>query len=262
VLEDATRLGFLYPDHAAEDDLPWLVEALHPDGTVVADVVHTTISRDVHTVAALTETGSRARLSQGGAALVARGADVALWACTSGSFVFGLDGARRQADALSDDFRGPASSTSLGFVSALRARGVRRVALAATYPETLARHFVTYLEDAGAEVITALSHGISTAAAVGTLGREEVVRLVADSDHPDAEAVLVPDTALHTVRWLEELESTVGKPVLTANQVSVWEALRLAGHLTTEHHELGGALFKCDRIPTLETRRSHGHDPA
>jgi hypothetical protein len=39
----------------------------------------------------------------------------------------------------------------------------------------------------------------------------------------------VPDTALHTARWLDELEAAVRKPVLTANQVTMWEALRLAG---------------------------------
>ena len=41
--------------------------------------------------------------------------------------------------------------------------------------------------------------------------------------------MLVPDTALHTVAALGELEAVVGKPVLTANQVSAWEGMRLAG---------------------------------
>ncbi len=48
------------------------------------------------------------------------------------------------------------------------------------------------------------------------------------NDHPDAQAILLPDTALHTVDWLDELEAAAGKPVLTANQVTVWEALQLA----------------------------------
>lgn len=37
------------------------------------------------------------------------------------------------------------------------------------------------------------------------------------------------DTALHTVAWLDEIEARIGKPVLTANQVSLWQGLRLAG---------------------------------
>jgi maleate cis-trans isomerase len=41
--------------------------------------------------------------------------------------------------------------------------------------------------------------------------------------------VLLPDTALHTIAQLDALDDRVGKPVLTANQVSIWQGLRLAG---------------------------------
>lgn len=224
---EVSRLGFLYPDHAAEDDLPWLVEKLFPDGSIVADVVHTSIGEDAHTVAALRETASRWRLREGAEALRRDGADVAVWACTSGSFVFGLEGARRQADELAEDFHGPASSTSLAFVSALAALDVHSIAIAASYPEPLARHFVSLLTEAGHEVVRSGSRGIFTAAQVGRLADDDVLGLVRDADHPRAEAIVVPDTALHSVRIVAELERDLGKPVLTANQVSVWEALRL-----------------------------------
>ena len=69
--------------------------------------------------------------------------------------------------------------------------------------------------------------GIITAAEVGTWGKEEVLALARGGDHPEAEAVLLPDTALHTAAWIQELEAALGKPVLTANQVTVWEGLRL-----------------------------------
>jgi maleate cis-trans isomerase len=53
----------------------------------------------------------------------------------------------------------------------------------------------------------------------------------------------VPDTALHTVRSLAALEQAVGKPVITANQVSVWEGLRLAGREAPRRAGLG-SLFE------------------
>jgi maleate cis-trans isomerase len=224
-----TRLGLLYPGYAAEDDLPWIVDSLYPDGSVLADVVHTSVGEDAHRVDALLDLGGAERLNEGADALREHGAAVAMWACTSGSFVFGWDGARRQVEELAARFGGPASSTSLAFVEALRSLGLRRVAVAATYPADVTRCFVELLGAAGFEVVADGSHGIVTAAEVGTAGREQVLALVAGGDHPDAEAVLVPDTALHTVRWLAELRTTAGKPVLTANAVSVWEALRLAG---------------------------------
>ena len=73
------------------------------------------------------------------------------------------------------------------------------------------------------------SHGIVTSAEVGTLEPAQVVAMVTAADHPDADAVLVPDTAMHTLAIIPELEAAIGKPVLTANQVTVWKGLQLLG---------------------------------
>jgi maleate cis-trans isomerase len=136
----------------------------------------------------------------------------------------------------------PASSTSFAFVHAAQALGLTRVAVAATYREAVASYFAEFVSHGGVEVLQLSSRGIITAAEVGTLGQRDVLDLAAANDRPDAEAVLLPDTALHTVAWLDELEQRLGKPVLTANQVSVWEGLRIAGH--TEPHAGLGALFR------------------
>lgn len=233
-------LGLLYPGHAAEDDLPWLVDAV-AGGAAVADVVHTSIDGDDHTVESLLDMGRADRLEDGAAELRARGASVAVWVCTSGSFVYGWDGARRQVAQLEAAFGAPASSTSLAFVRALEALGARRVAIAATYPEPVTRCFVGLLSDAGFEVARVTSNDIPTATEAGEAGREEVLALAAAGDEAGADALLVPDTALHTARWLADLEEAAGKPVLTANQVSIWEALRLAG--VPASGEGFGALF-------------------
>ena len=81
----------------------------------------------------------------------------------------------------------------------------------------------------GIEVTSMGSHGIVTAAEVGTLGREEVLAFAAGLDRDDAQAVLVPDTALHTLAWLDELEEAAGVPVLTATQVTVHGGPALLG---------------------------------
>ncbi|CAM5681491.1 Decarboxylase OS=Streptomyces alboniger OX=132473 GN=CP975_12680 PE=4 SV=1 [Streptomyces alboniger] len=151
-----------------------------------------------------------------------------VWACTSGSFVFGWDGAHDQVRDLAVTAGLPASSTSFAFAHAVREVGAVRVAVAATYPDDVAGHFSAFLKSAGAEVVSVRGSGIITAAEVGTWGREQVLALARGGDHPDAQAVLLPDTALHTAAHVRDLEAALGKPVLTANQVTVWEALRLA----------------------------------
>ncbi|GAA0646861.1 aspartate/glutamate racemase family protein [Streptomyces thermocarboxydovorans] len=221
-----TALGILYPGHSAEDDYPRIEQLLGSD--VRVDVVHTDIGEDAHRVDALREMGSAERLAAGVGELRRAGADTVVWACTSGSFVLGWEGAHEQVRSLALAAGMPASSTSFAFVNAAREIEVRRVAVGATYPDDVAGLFADFLRAGGLEVTGVRSSGIITAAEVGTWGEEEVFALARAADQPDAEALLLPDTALHTVAHIPALEKELGKPVLTANQVTVWEGLRLA----------------------------------
>ncbi|GAA0909573.1 maleate cis-trans isomerase [Pseudonocardia zijingensis] len=221
----APTVGILYPGYSAEDDYP-LAESLL-DGPRLP-LVHTLMREDAHRVDALLDIGGDDVLADGVRTL-GGSLDSVVWACTSGSFVFGWDGASAQVEALGKVSGVPASSTSFAFVDACARLGVSRVAIGATYPDDVAERFVAFLGVAGIEVLSLSAKGIITAAEVGTLPPETVLEFAAAADHPDAQAVLLPDTALHTVGLLDALDARVGKPVLTANQVSIWQGLRLAG---------------------------------
>lgn len=222
-----TTVGLLYPGHAAEDDYPVLERVLGAD--LALPVVHTAMPTDAHRLDALLEIGGAGHLAVGAELLRAAEVDAVVWACTSGSFVFGWDGARRQAQELTEVLGVPASSTSFAFVEAARALGISTVAVVATYPDDIAELFAGFLGRGGLRVVRLSAGGIVTAAEVGQLSDRQVGEFVVGGDHPDAEAVLVPDTALRTGALVDDLEEAVGKPVLTANQVSTWVGLRLAG---------------------------------
>ncbi|MFK4690078.1 maleate cis-trans isomerase family protein [Streptomyces pristinaespiralis] len=221
-----TTVGLLYPGHSAEDDYPRLEVLL--DSDIRLPIIHTDIGEDAHRVDALLKMGTPERFATGMEALRLEGAESVVWACTSGSFVLGWEGAHEQVRELAKAAGMPASSTSFGFVNAVRHLGMPRVAIAATYPADVTEYFAAFLEKSGAVVVSGRDAGILTAEEVGTWGREQVLELARSADHPDADVVLMPDTALHTVAHLADLEEALGKPVLTANQVTVWEGLRLA----------------------------------
>ncbi|MEW2076652.1 decarboxylase [Streptomyces sp. NPDC013433] len=221
-----TALGFLYPGHSAEDDYPRIEQLLGSD--IRVDLVHTDIGEDAHRVDALRQMGAPERLAAGLQQLRLSGAEAVVWACTSGSFVHGWDGAHEQVRSLARAAGMPASSTSFAFVHAVREIGARRVAVGATYPDDVAVLFAEFLRAGGTEVTGVRGSGIVTAAEVGTWGEEELFALARAADTPDADALLLPDTALHTIAHIPALEKELGKPVLTANQVTAWEGLRLA----------------------------------
>jgi maleate cis-trans isomerase len=238
---ETTTIGFIYPDHAAEDDYPLAEQLLGGDAAGIKLPVEHIYGTDLHAVPELLDLGSESRLADGAALLAKHEPHAVVWACTSGSFVYGWEGARDQADRLAAVAGVPASSTSFAFVHAAQALGVRRVAVAASYPDDVARLFVDFLAAGGIEVVSMGSADIDTAAEVGELLPEAVVELVVSRDHPDAEALLVPDTAMRTLGEINTLETRLGKPVLTANQVTVWEGLRLIGQ--APHVRTLGALF-------------------
>lgn len=230
-------IGMIYPDHAAEDEYPWAAELLG----VQLPVVHI-YGTDLHAVPELLDLGSPERLAGGAAELARYEPDAVIWACTSGSFVYGAKGVERQIAALAEAAGVPASSTSAAFAAAVEHLGITRVAVAASYPQDVASLFVEFLDAAGAEVVAMASADIDTAAEVGTLTAEQVIELAVANDHPDADALLVPDTAMHTLAVVPELETRLGKPVLTANQVTIWQGLRLVG-VTPSSAQLG-TLFR------------------
>ena len=240
------RLGFLYPDYAAEDDYPRMAPLVTPP--VQVEVVHTPVDQDLHDPDVLRQTGEMNRLIRGAQELRERKVDVIMWACTSASFVFGWEGAKQQAASLQESAGVPASSTSLAFAEALDVVAIDRVAIAASYPDGVAQLFKDFLVRSGREVLHLGSLGIMSGAEVSTVGKEEVLRLILANDHPDAQAILVPDTALHTAGLIDDLEDAVQKMVLTANQVTMWQALRLAAH-PHPYVQLGmGSLFRsCER---------------
>ena len=224
---DFKRIGILYPGYAAEDDFELLNERLA--GIAGFEVVHTSIGEDAHREDALLDMGSPERLLEAAHRLPRGSVSAIVWACTSGSFIYGWEGARAQVGELEATVGLPVSSTSLAFIAAAHALGLGQVSIAATYPDDITRRFEEFLARGDVQAVAVVSGGIVTATEVGTLAVDDAAALVEAADRREAEAVLVPDTALHTIAGLETLEAAVGKPVLTANQVSAWEGLRLAG---------------------------------
>jgi len=229
-------VGMLYPGFSAEDDYPRFERLL--GGDVALPVQHTLMNEDAHRIDALLDWGRPETLAAGAEALRPNGIDAIMWACTSGSFAYGWAGAHEQARTLSQAARVPASSTSLAFVHAIKSLGLRKVAVAATYPADVAQLFADFLHAADIVVTRVSSHDIFTAAEVGTLSLERLLEIARLGDDPEAEAVLLPDTAFHTADHISALEKEIGKPVLTANQVTVWEGLRLVG-APTDREGLG-----------------------
>jgi len=56
---------------------------------------------------------------------------------------------------------------------------------------------------------------------------EKAYKLALETVVPEADGIFMPCTTFRTIDVIERLEKETGKPVITSNQASVWECLRL-----------------------------------
>lgn len=152
-----------------------------------------------------------------------------VYGCTSGSFVRGRAGERELVAAMIDAGAPDAITTSGALLEALLHLGVRRPAVATPYDEDLTELLDTFLDEAGdLEVVSSSQLGLDHD--VWKVPYPVVTDLIVQADRDDADAVVVSCTNLATYDVIADLEAELGKPVITANQATMWAALRRVGH--------------------------------
>jgi maleate isomerase len=159
--------------------------------------------------------------------LLAAGPAGIAYACTSGSFVDGLAGEQRLRQTILEAGATQAVTTSGALLEALRHLGVRRLAIATPYNADLTHLLTGFLHEAEFEVVSA--GYLDREAGIATIRPAAIRRLALAVDRPEADALFFSCTNLRTYDLIADLENQLGKPVLSANQVTMWAALKAAG---------------------------------
>ena len=160
--------------------------------------------------------------------LAQRGAQAVAYGCTSGSYVLGPAGDAAIATNMRTAAGVPATTTSTAAVAALRELGVRRVAVLSPHVDALNERQRAYLEGSGFAVVSMI--GLNRRGDIEAIEPDETRDLVAAGvDSPEAEAIFISCTGLRTAAIIGDLEAMLDKPVVTANQATLWHVARLAG---------------------------------
>ncbi len=153
--------------------------------------------------------------------------EVIAYACTSGSFVGGATGERELTNVMRDAGAPQAVTSSGALVQALEVLGVSRLAIATPYVASVTDCLHGFLGEYGVDVVASV--GLGLLGQIWKVSYRQVVDIVRSADRPDAEAMFISCTNLPTYDIIGPLEAELGKPVLTANQVTLWAALRAMG---------------------------------
>ena len=173
---------------------------------------------------------------------------VIAYAFTSSAYVLGARGEAAMVRRLRQRTRGiPVVTPCAAAVEALRALGARRIAIVDPpwFDARLVRLGRAYYEDAGFDVLEAMACELPSDQTAIT--PQALHRWIVDHAPADADAIVVGGNGLRAVGTIAALEADLRRPVLTANQVLLWGALRAAGAgVRVDHY---GRIFDVD-IPT------------
>lgn len=226
-----TDIGVIAPhDLALDRELwRWVPESVSLMATRTAP------SRRAATVEMITEISGLSSVTDAVERITPIRPSAVAYACTSCSFIRGVDGEQTIVTAMRNAGAPEAITASGALVQALHHVDAEKVVAVSPYAGKLATLFEQFLTASGLQLISSAHLGLLEE--IRSVPAATTLDLIIQADHPDADAVCVACTNLPTYDVIADAEQALGKPVVTANQALMWAALQPGGHRSPAHHQ-------------------------
>ena len=153
-----------------------------------------------------------------------------LYTSTSTSYFLGIEGEEVFKKRLEGRVQGvPLVMPAMALAEALKTSNLHRIALVHPpwFSEEQNELGRAYFRSQGFEVLSALA--IKPARSFTEVSAKEVYRWVMENTPREAEAVVQGGGGLRFIGAIQALEKSLRRPVITANQATLWAGLKLAG---------------------------------
>lgn len=218
-------LGVVYPyDSDIDDELSLFL----PDNVQLRSA-HTPATTEDITMKLITRMSLNSDIEEAAVELVPFQPGCIAYAGTATSFARGLGCDRAISQRIEARTGVPATTTSTSMVRALKALGIRKVAVGAPYPSEVNVALQSFLEASGLIVVKLSGLDLARATEIGELSLADVADLIRSAYSSEAEGIFVSCTGVRAATIIEDLEEELGIPVLSANQVTIWDGLRIMG---------------------------------
>ena len=149
--------------------------------------------------------------------------EVIAYLCSSGSFIKGLEYEQSLCDTICAAGARDAVTTSGALIEAIRQLDLTRISVITPYDEILTDKLHEFLGEAECNVVR--SEHLGLGGGIWKVSYRTIAERIINADDPQAQAIFVSCTNLPTYDLIEPLEKALGKPVLTANQLTMWACL-------------------------------------
>ena len=157
-------------------------------------------------------------------------ADAIVYGCTSATLAQGPDYDRAFRKHIENIAGVPAVTAAGALVEVLRALTIERFAFTSPYVATLNDLAIKFIESFGMTCLNRVDapEPLSNEA-VGDTRPDEIIEVALSADHAAAQAIVISCTDYRASEAIGEIETRLGKPVITSNQASLLLALRRLG---------------------------------
>jgi maleate isomerase len=153
--------------------------------------------------------------------------DAICYSCTSASVVIGDDAV---AAAIQEAKPGvPVVTPALAAVTALRAHHAQRISILTPYTAETAASVGPYFRAHGFDIEGFWCLGLDDDRQMARLDAQTLIAAARAAFSPEADALFISCTALRSAELAAEIESVIGKPVVTSNLATAWACARLVG---------------------------------
>lgn len=167
-------------------------------------------------------------IAEAAGALADSGPDLIVYHCTDSSMREGRDGERRILDIVREASGVDAVSTSALVVEALHAVGAEKLVIVSPYQDNTV--IIGYLQSCGFSVVSDAALRLPGHQASGAVP-ELWVKATLDRACAAADGYFLSCTNTTQIEAIEELETALGRPVVSSNQAVLWGTVRRLGHL-------------------------------
>ena len=150
--------------------------------------------------------------------------DTIAYGCTSGTIAIGEDKITEKIHLAKPKCYVTTPITAT--IKAINKLNIKKIAVFTPYPEIVNKTILNYFLQAGIEITNFGSYNLDSDLEVGKISSKLLIQTIKKMNIKNAEAIFVSCTALPILEVVDEIEKILPIPILSSNQVLIWDCLR------------------------------------
>lgn len=152
--------------------------------------------------------------------------DILAYCCTGSGAIRGYEQERQLCCLVEEETGIPMVTTMLSVVDALREVDAQHIALVSPYTEEINQAEISYFTQNGFKIVSDVGQNIKDGFAFSQVPPQEIAKFALEHWDDRSDALFMSCMNWQAMRAVAEVESRIGKPVVTSHSATLWNVMR------------------------------------